>query len=62
MSYPISKTTTVVGVRLENELRAIIWDKAKSEGRQPSDLVREVVTREFSHYQRKVDKRQGKLL
>ena len=47
MSYPISKTTKVVGVRLENELREIIFECARSEHRQPSDLVREVLVREF---------------
>lgn len=57
-----SSITSVVGVRLENELREIIWEKARLENTTPSKLIKEAVRREFKGEKRRIDKRQLSLI
>ena len=59
--YRKSKSSTVIGVRLHNEINDIVRAKAQEIGVSPSDLLRGVILKEFGINNEIVDKRQQEL-
>ena len=55
-----SAITKVIGVRVENEIKAIIEADAQRNGISPSELLREVISREFKG-RKPVDKSQASM-